>query len=406
MDCLVRAARTDLVRAPVAHARAACSFAAMSDEVVDLSAAPDPQRVRQRRHRCIGSGGAQRGPACRRTSEGSGVDIERYDAAPGRTSLVARIEGSDPDRADAAAHGPHRRRAREPRRLAPRPVRRRAHRRRGVGPRRGRHAQPHRVDGGRHEAPRPRRVPPARHARVPRGRRRGGARLARRRAPRGARGRRGAGRLRDHRVGRHPDPEPRRRQAAGDRGREGQPLGRAAGLRHPRATARSRTRPTTRSSPRRRSCSASPSTSPRTEIHDIWRRFLEGMDYPDELVGPLLDPDAFVDACDAAARRHGPPVPRVHPHDLRADDRPRRHEDQRHPRPRRPPGRHPHAARPRRRARCGRCSTRRSATSPRRWSWSSRTTTRRPRRRSTRRCGTRSAASPSASTRARRSCRS
>jgi len=37
---------------------------------------------------------------------------------------------------------------------------------------------------------------------------------------------------------------------------------------------------------------------PRTEIHAIWRQFLEGMDYPTEMVGPLLDPDAFVDACD------------------------------------------------------------------------------------------------------------
>jgi acetylornithine deacetylase/succinyl-diaminopimelate desuccinylase-like protein len=38
---------------------------------------------------------------------------------------------------------------------------------------------------------------------------------------------------------------------------------------------------------------------PRTEIHEIWRRFLEGMDYPEELVAPLLDPASFVDACDA-----------------------------------------------------------------------------------------------------------
>jgi acetylornithine deacetylase/succinyl-diaminopimelate desuccinylase-like protein len=38
---------------------------------------------------------------------------------------------------------------------------------------------------------------------------------------------------------------------------------------------------------------------PRTEIHDIWRKFLEGMDYPDELVAPLLDPKGFIDACDA-----------------------------------------------------------------------------------------------------------
>ncbi len=39
--------------------------------------------------------------------------------------------------------------------------------------------------------------------------------------------------------------------------------------------------------------------SPRTEIHDTWRRFLEGMDYPDDVVGPLLDPDAFMGACEA-----------------------------------------------------------------------------------------------------------
>jgi acetylornithine deacetylase/succinyl-diaminopimelate desuccinylase-like protein len=38
---------------------------------------------------------------------------------------------------------------------------------------------------------------------------------------------------------------------------------------------------------------------PATEIHDIWRQFLEGMEYPDELVGPLLDPDTLVDACDS-----------------------------------------------------------------------------------------------------------
>ena len=37
---------------------------------------------------------------------------------------------------------------------------------------------------------------------------------------------------------------------------------------------------------------------PRTEIHDTWRRFLEGMDYPEEMVGPLLDPATFLDACE------------------------------------------------------------------------------------------------------------
>ena len=38
---------------------------------------------------------------------------------------------------------------------------------------------------------------------------------------------------------------------------------------------------------------------PRTQIHDIWRRFLTEMDYPEEMVGPLLDPDQLVAACDA-----------------------------------------------------------------------------------------------------------
>lgn len=38
---------------------------------------------------------------------------------------------------------------------------------------------------------------------------------------------------------------------------------------------------------------------PRTQIHDIWRQFLEGMDYPDDLVRPLLDPVDFQEACDA-----------------------------------------------------------------------------------------------------------
>ena len=41
---------------------------------------------------------------------------------------------------------------------------------------------------------------------------------------------------------------------------------------------------------------------PRTQIHDIWRQFLEGMDYPDELVGPLLDPDGVRGRVRRAAR--------------------------------------------------------------------------------------------------------
>lgn len=35
---------------------------------------------------------------------------------------------------------------------------------------------------------------------------------------------------------------------------------------------------------------------PETRIHDIWRRFIEGMGYPEEVTAPLLSPDTFVQA--------------------------------------------------------------------------------------------------------------
>jgi acetylornithine deacetylase/succinyl-diaminopimelate desuccinylase-like protein len=35
---------------------------------------------------------------------------------------------------------------------------------------------------------------------------------------------------------------------------------------------------------------------PETMIHDTWRRFLEGLGLPDEMIGPLLDPDQLIDA--------------------------------------------------------------------------------------------------------------
>jgi acetylornithine deacetylase/succinyl-diaminopimelate desuccinylase-like protein len=38
---------------------------------------------------------------------------------------------------------------------------------------------------------------------------------------------------------------------------------------------------------------------PPTDIHDIWRAFLEGMGFPDEMTAPLLDPERFEAACDA-----------------------------------------------------------------------------------------------------------
>lgn len=38
---------------------------------------------------------------------------------------------------------------------------------------------------------------------------------------------------------------------------------------------------------------------PATQIHDIWRRFLQSMDYPDDLVGPLLSESELVPALEA-----------------------------------------------------------------------------------------------------------
>src|SRR5581483_8863605 len=36
---------------------------------------------------------------------------------------------------------------------------------------------------------------------------------------------------------------------------------------------------------------------PETHIHDIWRRFVEGMEFPPELSGPLLDADQLTEFC-------------------------------------------------------------------------------------------------------------
>jgi len=38
---------------------------------------------------------------------------------------------------------------------------------------------------------------------------------------------------------------------------------------------------------------------PETQINEIWRRFLEGMELPDEMTGPLLSPEEFIGAIDA-----------------------------------------------------------------------------------------------------------
>jgi len=55
------------------------------------------------RNKCVNDGTAESGGEVRNADvlqqviEAAGVDVERYDAAPGRTSIVARIPGTDPD---------------------------------------------------------------------------------------------------------------------------------------------------------------------------------------------------------------------------------------------------------------------------------------------------------------------
>src|SRR5689334_10536418 len=55
------------------------------------------------RNRCVNDGSVTSGEELRNADllqtylEGAGVDVQRYESAPGRASLVARIEGSDPD---------------------------------------------------------------------------------------------------------------------------------------------------------------------------------------------------------------------------------------------------------------------------------------------------------------------
>jgi acetylornithine deacetylase/succinyl-diaminopimelate desuccinylase-like protein len=55
------------------------------------------------RNQCVNDGTAESGHEVRNADllatylEGTGLDLQRYEPTPGRTSLVARIEGSDPD---------------------------------------------------------------------------------------------------------------------------------------------------------------------------------------------------------------------------------------------------------------------------------------------------------------------
>ena len=276
-----------------------------------------------------------------------------------------------------------------PRRVAPRPVRRRADRRRGVGPRRHRHAQPHGVDGRRHQHL-------ARQGWRPRGTlvylgvadeeaggHHGADWLV---APRA---RRGGRRLRDHRVGRLDVHGPAGASVVvtvGEKGAAWRRL-RVHGTPGPRLDAlRRRQRPRQR---RPRWSGASPPTGPAAEINDVWRA-VRGVARPRRRdprragrSGPGLGGVRVDRRC-----AHGQVRPRLHAHHVLARRGARRHEDQRHPRRGRAGHRHPHPPRPDRRRRGPHAGRRPRARSPPP-SPSSRSTTGPARRaRPTRRCGT------------------
>ena len=71
------------------------------------------------RNRCVNDGTAESGEEVRNADlltaflEGRGLDVQHYDAAPGRRSVVARIEGHRSGRAEPVSDGPYRRGAGE-----------------------------------------------------------------------------------------------------------------------------------------------------------------------------------------------------------------------------------------------------------------------------------------------------
>ena len=206
----------------------------------------DPQPLRERRQPRLGIRVAQR----RRAADlprGCRTRRRPLRGPPWPGVGGGAHRGLRPVGAVAVPDGPHRRRARQPRGLEPRPVRGRADRRRGVGSRCDRHAQPDVVDGGRLPPFGALGIPAARRSHLLRRRRRGGGRGVGRGVDVRAPSRGDRRRLLRDRARRLVD---RRRARAAPRDRqhrrEGHGVAQAAASPARPATARCRTAPTTR----------------------------------------------------------------------------------------------------------------------------------------------------------------
>ena len=308
--------------------------------------APDPQRLRQRRHRRPPGTSSAAPTSSSSYLEGSGVDLETYEPEPGRTSLVAKIDGLRPRGALADPAGPHRRGAGQRRRLAPRPVRRRADRRRGVGSGRHRHAQPHRHHGHRRPPPGPTAGsgPPGTSPTSPWPTRRPSA-------PTGPSGCASTPPTTSMPTTSSPSPggfpmdgadgATRLPVIVGEKGVfwctltvKGTPGHGTQPLRTDNALVKAA-----------EVVRRIDEYRPQAQLHEAWTRFIEGIGLPARARRAPARPRPHRRLLRRAApARPGPPGPCLHPHHHGPDGHAGRHQGQRDPRPGRARGRHPHPA--------------------------------------------------------------
>ena len=151
-------------------------------------------------------------------------------------------------------------------------------------------------------------------------------------------------RLRGHRVGRLPDADHERARACRSWSRRRARSGRSITVRgtpgHASQPYRTDNALVTAAEVVRRIAEYRPEPRDRRHVAAASSR---GSDCPTELRRRRIVSTSSIDGAAARSRAHRA---LVHAHDVRADGRARRHEDEHHPGPRRPRGRHPHAARP------------------------------------------------------------